>query len=954
MPEQPASPFDSDARILALLDSFGVGYWEYDHASGLLSFSQQLEELAGVASDTLKFDRNGSDLSSWLAHVHPEDRATLKSTLARCWDEDVPIDVEYRFGKGDGIWFRAITRGFVVERDAEGRPLRSRGVRMDLTRRREEEGLLKLQQDFTRLLAENPDREVLIKGILDTVLRLSELDAGALYWRQPQGGYQLVISQGFTSRFTSNFAEMEPGSRWAELVSTQDRICSCTKTSECCTDETLIAERSLVEEGVKAFNLLPIQVFGAPQACLGLASKGVVSLSQNTVLALASFAQQFGHALERLQAREEVATQRHNMEGVLNSIQDYLFVLDGEARVLYVNQAVKQHLGYGETLIGRSGLEVRRPEIREEAAFVVGEILAGRRAHCTLPLMRADGGEIPVDTRFVPSEWDGRPCLLALARDVSEMRAAQEALEKERGFLQALVRTLPELVWLKDPQGVYLAANPVTERFMGLPPDSLVGKTDYDFFPREVADALRRKDQDAARAGKPQMVCEMVPMGSGEMATLETVKTATYDAEGRLLGVLGVARDISERIRTEEELRRYREHLETLVEERTAELVKAREVAERASQAKSEFLSSMSHELRTPMNAILGFGQLLEIDARLNAEHKDFVKEILKAGEHLLDLINEVLDLSRIDAGRVDISIEPVDLKSVADECRTLIQPLADKREISLSFDIPPLAAIRADRVRFKQALLNLLSNAVKYNRVGGWIRVEARARGADFLRISVSDSGKGVPADKLSELFQPFKRLGAEQTQVEGTGIGLTITRRLVGMMGGSVGVESTPGVGTTFWLDMPADALREIEPAFESRENARAGDSGAQIGRVLYIEDNPANLKLVGQILGRRRHIQLITAHTPELGIELALGHRPDLILLDINMPRMNGYQVMEVFQSDEQLRKIPVVAITANAMPREIEAGKAAGFAEYLTKPFDILHFLETVDRLLISGH
>lgn len=950
MSVESAFPFDNDARVLGLLGSLGVSYWSYDHSTGLFSFSQCLEGPYADVSDTANRKCNECDLAGWLAQIHPEDRDTLRMALIRSWDKDVPIDVEYRFGKGDGVWLRAITRGFVVERDSEGRPLRSRGVRMDLTRRQEEEQQFRLQQDFTQLLAENPDRDALMKGILDSVLRLSELDAGALYWREPQGGYRLVTSRGFSNRFTTHFAEMKPGSAWAEMVATQQRICSCAISSACCTDETLVGARELVEEGIQAFNLLPIQVFGSPQACLGLASMRVASLGHGTVQALANFAQQFGHALERLQAREEVATQRHNLEGVLNSIQDFLFVLDGDARILYTNQAVKQGLGYGDTLIGRSGMEVRRPDVRKEAAFVVGEILAGRRSNCTLPMLRSDGGEIPVDTRFVPSEWDGQPCLLALARDVSDMRAAQEALEKERGFLQALVRTLPELVWLKDPQGVYLAANPVTERFMGLPPNSLVGKTDYDFFPREVADALRRKDQDAASVGKPQMVCEQVPMGSGEMATLETVKTATYDSDGRLLGVLGVARDISERIRTEEELRQYREHLETLVEERTAELVAAREVAERASQAKSEFLSSMSHELRTPMNAILGFGQLLEIDAGLCQEHKDFVKEILKAGEHLLELINEVLDLSRIDSGRVEISIEPVEVKSVADECHTLIQPLADKRDISLNFSIAPLVAIRADRVRFKQILLNLLSNAVKYNRDGGWIRVEMRAKGTDMLRISVIDSGKGVPEDKMDELFQPFKRLGAEQTQVEGTGIGLTITRRLVEMMGGSVGVESLPGVGTTFWLDLPADALRDIEPASDARDHVKTGADGGHIGRVLYIEDNPANLKLVSQILGRRARVQLLTAHTPELGIELAIAHRPDLILLDINMPRMNGYQVMEIFKADAVLKTIPVVAITANAMPREIEAGKAAGFVEYLTKPFDIMRFLEIVDRLL----
>ena len=939
------SPFADDARMLDYLRDFGVGYWQYDHGADRLSFSQNVEALVGAAD----LAPETFSLEGWLAHLHPEDRPLLREALRRCWEEDVPLELEYRFGRGDGRWFRALTRGHVVDREATGRPRITRGVRMDLTGRREDEQLLRLQQDFTRLLAEVPEREALLAGILDTVLSLPDLDCGALFLHEVDGGYRLVSSRGFSPAFSDRLAARVPDSVCIRMLASTTRVCSCADPHEGCTDPELIHDGEMAGEGVTAFALLPIAVRDAPGACLILASRQVVRFTAATNRALVSLARQFGQALEGLAAREEAESQRRNLTGVLDSIQDFLFVLDGQARILYTNRAVKEQLGYGESLLGRSGLEVRHPDVREEAMAIVGDILAGRRSSCTLPLLRADGGEIPVDTRFVPSEWDGRPCLLALARDMSAMRAAQDALEKERGLLKTLVQAIPDMVWLKDADGVYLAANPVTERFMGLPPNALVGRRDRDFFPEAVADSLHRKDMEVARSGTVQFFREQVPRHDGGLATLETVKCAAFDAEGRLLGVLGLARDISERIRTEEELQRYREHLEILVAERTTELVQAREVAERASQAKSEFLSSMSHELRTPLNAILGFGQLLELDARVDSEQRDFSREILKAGKHLLELINDVLDLAKIDAGRVDLSLEDVDPREVLDECRSLVQPLADKRDIALVTSVRTDLGLRADRVRLKQVLLNLLSNAVKYNRRGGQVRIEVAPGEAGTLRLAVSDTGEGISPERMDELFQPFHRLGAEHTDVEGTGIGLTITRRLVELMGGSIGVESTPGMGTRFWIDLPAG--ESSQPAEASAGAADpAGAAHGPEGRVLYIEDNPSNLKLVAQILGRRGRLRLLTAHTPELGIELARAHQPDLILLDINMPRLDGYDVLAILRRDERLARVPVVAITANAMPRDIEAGKAAGFAAYLTKPLEIPRFLAVVDRLL----
>jgi PAS domain S-box-containing protein len=377
-------------------------------------------------------------------------------------------------------------------------------------------------------------------------------------------------------------------------------------------------------------------------------------------------------------------------------------------------------------------------------------------------------------------------------------------------------------------------------------------------------------------------------------------------------------------------------------------LIDARDLAERSNHAKSDFLSSMSHELRTPLNAILGFGQVLEFDNELNPGQQESVHEILKGGRHLLKLINEVLDLSKIESGQIDLSLEPVNVQLVLDECMPLINILVAKNQITLQSEIAPLTAVRADHMRFKQVMLNLLSNAIKYNRKGGTVVIGTQAITGNRQRILVTNTGIGISPERIGELFQPFSRLTAEDSGIEGTGIGLTITRRLVELMGGEIGVNSVVGVSTKFWVDLPLETLQHYESDAKTEQPVPQTLTGTHC--VLCIDDNPTNLKLIAQILARRSHIHLITTHLPELGIELARIHQPELILLDINMPGMNGYQLLEKLQADKHLQSIPVIALTANAMPRDIERGLVAGFTDYLTKPLEVGKFLKTIDRLI----
>ncbi|MCW5634686.1 MAG: response regulator [Rubrivivax sp.] len=397
--------------------------------------------------------------------------------------------------------------------------------------------------------------------------------------------------------------------------------------------------------------------------------------------------------------------------------------------------------------------------------------------------------------------------------------------------------------------------------------------------------------------------------------------------------------------------------LEQRVAQRTAQLAAARDEAERANRTKSEFLSRMSHELRTPMNAILGFGQLLQGDPVVGNARAGWVREIVAGGRHLLDLINDVLDLARVESGRFTVSPEPVALAPLIEECLTLLHPQAEAAGVRLHEATRHCdVQVRADRTRLKQVLLNLLSNAVKYNRRLGSVNVVCvaePARRVPAVCVRVSDTGPGLTRDQQARLFVPFERLDADQRHIEGTGIGLALTKRLVEVMEGEIGVESTPGTGSTFWVRLPlADGGAAVGD--RAGPGTAAGDNGtapaAAAVDVLCIEDNPANLRLIEGILARRPQVRLLSALAPGLGLELARTHRPALILLDIHLPDMDGYAVLQCLREHEATRDIPVLAISAHAMPKDLERAKAAGFVGYVTKPIEVASLLARIDELL----
>lgn len=430
--------------------------------------------------------------------------------------------------------------------------------------------------------------------------------------------------------------------------------------------------------------------------------------------------------------------------------------------------------------------------------------------------------------------------------------------------------------------------------------------------------------------------------GGDQLYWLRTRGQANFNEAGEVLSVSGTNLDITELKRAEERV------------------VQAKEAAEKANMAKSEFLSSMSHELRTPMNAILGFSQLFDFEPNLTSGQRENIREIRKAGQHLLRLINDVLDLAKIESGKLTLSLEPVLPFRVVEECLGLMQAQADARNISLRFDAANMGGVylHADAMRLKQVLLNLISNAIKYNRTGGSVTVRFAPEGSEHLLIQVQDTGYGIPESEYEAVFEPFNRLGAEETEAEGSGVGLVITKQLIEMMGGHLRFESELAKGSCFSVSLrvaeawTTETSCQTDSAQDDEDDFRHLEASGQ-RRVLYIEDNASNLRLMEQLLQRYSQIDLLTANDPFRGLYRARTEKPDLIILDINLPGIDGFEALKVLKHDAATAGIPVIALSANAMAYDVERGLRAGFKAYLTKPVMMGELVRVLEQLLFDG-
>ena len=537
-----------------------------------------------------------------------------------------------------------------------------------------------------------------------------------------------------------------------------------------------------------------------------------------------------------------------------------------------------------------------------------------------------------------------------------ELLTREKSLRDNETRFRALFNQTFQFMAFLDTRGILLNANETAFQTFQVKREEAIGlpfwQTPWWNKWSDLQELVQRGVERAAQGEVVRFETRRT-LPDGSLIDTDSSLKPIFDGDGNITMLVAEGRDISERKEAEEKLRQLNDILEARVAERTEELSRAKTEAETANSAKSEFLSLMSHELRTPMNAILGFSQLLEFNHKqpLNAQQSEYVGHILSAGQHLLDLINDVLDLAKIEAGKITLSPENISPTAMVTECHYLMSTLAGQMDVTLTNSVDgsdPLPPVRGDFTRLKQVIVNLVSNAIKYNVAGGSVHIDCAPHDNDWIRFTVSDTGPGIPEEKLEDLYQPFNRLNADKTEIEGSGIGLTITQRLVSLMGGKISVTSTVGEGTTFQVDLPA-AEGDVSRVVAASDAAFFGQPeglAEKAQTVLYIEDNPDNLKLMQALLEQFPGISMLSAHEAKLGLELARAHKPDLILLDINLPGMNGFEALKELKNFDETGQTPVLALSANAHPMDIEKGIKAGFNGYLTKPLNVTEALTTI--------
>lgn len=919
--------------------------------SALQVKTMELENFFGVAIDLLaianlegqfvKVNRAWFDVlgypveqlvgSYFFDYIHPDDLEVTQNAIDALTEENPILNIVNRYRTADGMYrfleWRSRTIGNRIYAAARDITERKRAEEFEME-------MLRLTSNLTGITYPEID------GALDLLLaRIGRfLSADRSYIFEFDASRILMnntfewCNEGIEPQI-ENLQEIpiELFPNWMTLLTTNETI-FIPRVSDLSGDMESLKE-ALEPQGIQSLLVIPLIIENILIGFVGLDS--VVNEREYTkaeINTLKVWSSVISSLIHKKRNEHLLELTRQNYETFFNTIDDFLWVLDTQGEIIHTNTTVTRRLGFNpDELLHKSILMVHPQERRDEAAQIVKEMLVGNEEFCPVPVITKEGQIIPVVTKIKHGFWNDQPVVFGVSKDVSQLQLS------EQKFSSAFQSNSTMMAISLFEEGVYVDVNSELLETFGFQREEVIGKT-YSEVGIFVEPETRGEITESIRAGFPVRKWEVL------LRTKEgTIRTGLMSADSIYIGeqrcLLTVTMDITDRKRMEEDL------------------VKARYEAEQANMAKSEFLSRMSHELRTPMNSILGFAQLLDLGSLTLTQRKN-LNHILKSGKHLLDLINEVLDITRIEAGRLSLSLEPVQVSGIISEIVDSYLPQAQEHNVRIFFVPSPDSGlfINADRQRLKQILLNLLSNAVKYNRVNGTVTIKAERRepteeGLTPYRISVIDTGFGIAPENLKKLFVPFERIGAEKTNTQGSGLGLSVVKKLISAMGGIVEVESQLDQGTTFWIELstcdgPLDNLHK-----SSLQSTQTNDLREIKGSLLYIEDNASNIELIEEIIAlQRSNIRMHSTPSGLAACALAKEYKPDIILLDLNLPDIHGSEVIKMLIDDSETNRIPVVIISADATQDQLRKLLAAGAKHYLTKPIDVDGFLEIVDFYL----